>query len=281
MQKERFIVIPNKKELDNYVKNGITSFILPLEDYSIGFDVYFSTNEINELSSKYNVYVMMNKFLHSKINTINEDVFSKLDSNIKVMCEDIGLIEVIDPKRIVLYEHHILSNYQAINYLYKNDVVNVVINNDLTIDEIKEIHSNTLSNLYYFYVAKNNLMYSRRNLVTNFDKNFDIEHEDKTYELSEKVSKNILEVKEESDGSVIKNHKIFCASKYLDEFRDINLIIDFSSINDVSEGIILDNLDNVELYNLIDSDYYFLENDIKYKVGDLKRNMSYYYLLEI
>lgn len=270
MQKERFIVIPNKKELDNYVKNGITSFILPLEDYSIGFDVYFSTNEINELSSKYNVYVMMNKFLHSKINTINEDVFSKLDSNIKVMCEDIGLIEVIDPKRIVLYEHHILSNYQAINYLYKNDVVNVVINNDLTIDEIKEIHSNTLSNLYYFYVAKNNLMYSRRNLVTNFDKNFDIEHEDKTYELSEKVSKNILEVKEESDGSVIKNHKIFCASKYLDEFRDINLIIDFSSINDVSEGIILDNLDNVELYNLIDSDYYFLENDIKYKVGDLK-----------
>jgi hypothetical protein len=34
--------------------------------------------------------------------------------------------------------------------------------------------------------------------------------------------------------------------------------------------MILENLDNPGLCDLIDSDYYFLENDIKYKVGDLE-----------
>ena len=41
-------------------------------------------------------------------------------------------------------------------------------------------------------------------------------------------------------------------------------------INVHDKKIIIDNLSNKDLCELIDSDYYFLENKIAYKVGDLK-----------
>ena len=169
-----------------------------------------------------------------------------------------------------MYENHILSNYKAINFLYDLDIKNVVINNDLTINELEYIQNKCKSNMYYFYIAKNMLMYSRRALVSNFNKNFEINENINNYLLKEKVSKKILEINEEDDGSIVRYNKIFCASKYLSSLNKLNLIIDLSNINDISSKMILENINEENLCNLIDSDYYFLEHDVKYKVGDLK-----------
>ena len=171
---------------------------------------------------------------------------------------------------IIMYVNHIVSNYRSINFLKQIGFDNVVINNDLTITEIEEILSKTDSNLYYFYVAKNMLMYSRRNLVSNFNKHFKLEKDNNKYDLKEKVSKQILEITEEEEGSVVRSHKIFCASKYLDKLSNLNKIIDLTDIDETSEKMILEHINENCLCDLIDSDYYFLENDIKYKVGDLK-----------
>ena len=67
MQKKEYLIIPNKKELDLYTEYGFNTFILPLDGYSIGFNVYYSVEEVNKLSLKYNIYVIMNKFLHKEI----------------------------------------------------------------------------------------------------------------------------------------------------------------------------------------------------------------------
>lgn len=268
MQKKEFIIIPKHKELELYEKYNFNTFILPLKDYSIGFDSYFDIDEINGYSNKYTIYVIMNKFLHNNIYSF-KDIYNKFNKNIKFIVEDIGLTEIIDKERIVLYENHILSNYSAINYLNSIGYNNVVINNDLTINEIKEIINKTKSNIYYFYVAKNHLMYSRRNLVTNYNKNYNLK-ETNSYNLIEEVSRKVLNIYEEKDGSIVTFDKIFCASKYLNEFKNINLIINLSKIDDVNEKMILENYNSESLCNLIDSDYYFLENEIKYKVGDLK-----------
>ena len=47
-----FYVIPNNKDV---VFNNL---ILPLKDYSIGFDVYYTVSEINSLSKKLNISVI-------------------------------------------------------------------------------------------------------------------------------------------------------------------------------------------------------------------------------
>ena len=53
-----FYIIPNSKDI------SLDNLILPLEGYSIGFDVYYSLEEINKLASKYSVSVIINKFMH-------------------------------------------------------------------------------------------------------------------------------------------------------------------------------------------------------------------------
>jgi len=268
MQEKKFIVLPNNKNLELYTKYNFNSFILPLKDYSIGYNVYFEINEINELSKKHEIYIIMNKFLHMNIYEFKK-IYNKFNKNIKFIVEDIGLVNIINKDRLVLYENHILSNYKAINFLNSLDIKNVVINNDLTINELKEISDKTSSNIYYFYTSKNILMYSRRNLVSNFNNYYELEDRDE-YLLEEHISHKELEIKEEKDGSVVRYHKIFCASKYLNEISMFNLIIDLTDINETSSEIILSSINETTLCNLIDSDYYFLEHDIKYKVGDLK-----------
>ena len=266
MQKKEYLIIPNTKELKLF--DNFSTFILPLKDYSIGYNVYFNVDEINNISKTKNVYVIMNKFLHMKIYEFKK-LYKKFNSNIKFIIEDIGLVNIISKDRLVLYENHILSNYKAINYLYDLDIKNIVINNDLTIDELKEIIKETKSNIYYFYTCKNILMYSRRNLVSNYNKHFNL-NDTENYLLSEKVTNKLLEIKEENDGSVVRYHKIFCASKYLNDLDKLNLIVDFTDIDTINTKMILENINESNLCDLIDSDYYFLENNIKYKVGDLK-----------
>lgn len=266
MQKKDFIIVPNSKNLESF--NDFSSFILPLEDYSIGFDVYFDIDEINQLSKTKNIYVILNKFLHMQIYEFKK-IYEKFNNNIKFIVEDIGLLNIIDNNRVILYENHILSNYKAINFLNDLNIKNVGINNDLTISELKDIIKNTKSNLFYLYIAKNMIMYSRRNLVTNYNKHFNIENTSE-YLLSEKVTHKELEIKDEKDGSTVRYHKIFCASKYLNDLQKLNLIVDFTNIDEVNTKMIIENICEENLCNLIDSDYYFLEHDIKYKVGDLK-----------
>ena len=265
MQKKEFIIIPNTKELELF--NDFNAFILPLKNYSIGFNIYFDIDEINSISKNKEVYVIMNKFLHMQIYEFKK-IYNKFNKNIKFIVEDIGLVNIIDKDRLVLYENHILSNYKAVNYLSDLGINNVVINNDLTIQELKEIIKKTKSNIYYFYTSKNMLMYSRRKLVSNYNTYFDLDETD-NYLLSEKVTHKELEINETNDGSVVRYHKIFCASKYLNDLKKLNLIIDFTNIDEVSTKLIIQNCNEENLYNLIDSDYYFLEHEIKYKVGDL------------
>ncbi|NLC48630.1 MAG: hypothetical protein GX758_04655 [Tenericutes bacterium] len=270
MQKEKFIIIPNKKELKLYEKYSFNNFILPLKNYSIGFDVYYSIDEINELSNMHNIYVMINKFLHNDIISFKE-IYTKFNKKIKFIVEDIGLTEIIDKSRIILFENHIISNYKAINYLNKLNYNSVVVNNDLTITELEEILDKTNSNLYYYIITRNNLMYSKRKLVSNFNEYYKINNKKNVYDITETISKEKLIVKEENDSSIVYYSKLFCANKYINKLEKIsNFIINFTSINEVEEQIILDSYDKENLVNLINCDYYFLENDIKYKVGDLK-----------
>ena len=56
MQKEK-IILPNNKDLKIYKKYNINTFLLPLKNYSIGFNVYFNIEEINSLSEKYNIFI--------------------------------------------------------------------------------------------------------------------------------------------------------------------------------------------------------------------------------
>lgn len=260
-----FYVIPNNKDV---VFNNL---ILPLKDYSIGFDVYYTVSEINSLSRKLNISVIINKFLHKEdikniINIINE---LEIDNIKYIFVEDLGLVSLLDNNKVVVSQNHIINNYDSINYFKSLGYSNILVNNDLTINELKEIISKTSSNLFMYFISKNNLMYSKRRLLTAFSnyKNSDIS---KKEVITEKVSNHKLIIKEEKCGTCIFNKRIFAGNKYISELSSVNKIVNLSNMDEFETKIILKYMDKVNLSDYIEIDDYFLDNVIPYKVGDIK-----------
>ncbi len=260
-----FYVIPNNKDV---VFNNL---ILPLKDYSIGFDVYYTVSEINSLSKKLNISVIINKFLHKEdikniINIINE---LEIDNIKYIFVEDLGLVSLLDNNKVVVSQNHIINNYDSINYFKSLGYSNILVNNDLTINELKEIISKTSSNLFMYFISKNNLMYSKRRLLTAFSnyKNSDIS---KKEVITEKVSNHKLIIKEEKCGTCIFNKRIFAGNKYISELSSVNKIVNLSNMDEFETKTILKYMDKVNLSDYIEIDDYFLDNVIPYKVGDIK-----------
>lgn len=260
-----FYVIPNNKDV---VFNNL---ILPLKDYSIGFDVYYTVSEINSLSRKLNISVIINKFLHKEdikniINIINE---LEIDNIKYIFVEDLGLVSLLDNDKVVVSQNHIINNYDSINYFKSLGYSNILVNNDLTINELKEIISKTSSNLFMYFISKNNLMYSKRRLLTAFSnyKNSDIL---KKEVITEKVSNHKLIIKEEKCGTCIFNKRIFAGNKYISELSSVNKIVNLSNMDEFETKTILKYMDKVNLSDYIEIDDYFLDNVIPYKVGDIK-----------
>lgn len=260
-----FYVIPNNKDV---VFNNL---ILPLKDYSIGFDVYYTVSEINCLSKKLNISVIINKFLHKEdikniINIINE---LEIDNIKYIFVEDLGLVSLLDNNKVVVSQNHIINNYDSINYFKSLGYSNILVNNDLTINELEEIISKTSSNLFMYFISKNNLMYSKRRLLTAFSnyKNSDIS---KKEVITEKVSNHKLIIKEEKCGTCIFNKRIFAGNKYMSELSSVNKIVNLSNMDEFETKIILKYMDKVNLSDYIEIDDYFLDNVIPYKVGDIK-----------
>lgn len=265
---EKYIIVPRSKNLEEYT-DKCNSFLLPLEKYSVGYDAKFNIEEINTLSNNYNIYVLINKFLHKNIDEFAK-IYNLFNKNIIFLVEDIGLTEIIDKERLVLYENHIESNFVSINYLNKLGITSIVLNNDLTISEINEIRDKTNSKLYYFLISRNMLLYSRRTLVNNYNKYYNLKDKDK-YVITDKLSNIQLEIKDEEENSTIRTRKLYAANKYIKDLERLDyLIIDTNSMSNLELKVTLEYYNSPELINILDTDYYFLENEIEYKVGDSK-----------
>ena len=258
----KYLLIP-KSNYENYFFDFF-GIILPLKNYSIGFDYYFSVDEINELAKKTNVYVIINKFLHSKEIKEIKKVINQIKNIKAYFIEDMGLTNIISKEQTIIYQNHILNNYESVNYLYTLGFKKCVISNELTLNELKEIKDKTESELYYFLINRNMLLYSKRKLITNYMLNFNIKEETKKLNIKEKVSNHELIIKEENGSSVIFDKKIFSAFSYQKEINYDYFIINVNNMEDEEVKEILKNYKSGNIN--LDTDNYFLLNEIGYKV---------------
>lgn len=266
----RIFIPGNKEQIKTISNNGFNSFILPVENLSIGFSCYFNFEEIEELSKKYDIYLMINRFFH---NDLIEKAIEKLNTiNVKgLIIEDLGLITSLKNKNVILFQNHLNMSYESINMWNSLGINNIVLSNELTIEEIREIKEKTNSCFYYNIIGKPNIMYTRRNLLTNYYKNFNKNSNELNKKINETVSNHELIVKEENYGTAILNSKTFSGYKYYEELSKIAdyLIYNFTELEENEVNTILNNIDNKDLNNLIDVEDYFLNNKIYYKVKDV------------
>ncbi len=207
MKKNKILLLVNNKSILDKIDNKDVTFLFPLKDFSIGFQNYYKIEDIPEGG-----YIFVNKIMDNKNIENFKEVLNNISSKIKgIVFDDIGVLNILNNLNInmkkILFLNHFNCNYESIN-IYLNYVDSVFISPDITFLEVKEILDKALKPLVVYTFGYINIMYSRRNLITNYNKYFKEDAKLHNY-LEEINTKQKFIIKEEKEGTVIYPNKPF------------------------------------------------------------------------
>ncbi len=225
------IIVKPEKDLEEYIKLGIKTFLLPLRDFSVEYSKYYSLAEIKKVREKYpkiELFISINKnIMNEEIDSL-KDILIQLDNlNIKgIFFYDSALIRLMKKLKLnislVWAQTHMVTNYNSCNYYYDNGVEYAMLSKELRLDEVKEIISKARTKSIIELITKPSIAFSKRRLVTNYYTNINEEAKDEVT-INEKISDTDLIVRENSDGSTFIKNSILNGFSILDELMDTNL----------------------------------------------------------
>lgn len=197
----KLLYIVNDKEIiDDLKKVGVKNFLFPLKDFCVGFNNTYDFDEIENES-----FIFINRILDNESLDLLEKKLNDNRDKIKgIVYDDFGVLYLINKLKLnvitINYQNHFGTNYQSINENLKyND--SVVVSTDITKKEIEEILKKVEKEVCIFLFGLIPVMYSRRTLLTNFSKEFNIPTENNV-EIDEKISKNKFIMVENAFGTV-------------------------------------------------------------------------------
>ncbi len=209
------INVDNIEYLDDYRKVGLTTFLFPLEGYSVGYKT-FSIEEINKIDVS-NKYVLLNRVLDYKsIDSFKEDI-DKLKGIKGIIFEDIGIYNILKDKKdieLILFQNHFNCNSISVNF-WLDRVSSVVISNELTLEEIKDIVKSSKAPVVLHLYGYNQVMYSRRKLLTNWSEEFNVPYKNSNV-ITDQATKVKFRALENEYGTVMYSDKIFNGKELLD-----------------------------------------------------------------
>lgn len=252
------VSLNNLNEIDEYKKVGVSTFLLPLKDFCVGYNTYYSIDEINSVFC--DKYILINRVLDNNFLDEFKNICKRIDCK-GFIIEDIGLINVLKDcdKEIILFMNHFNCNYESINTWLKY-VDSVFVSNELTYDEIKEITDKVNKKVVLNVYGHNQVMYSRRYLLKNYYDNYKLEYQNHKV-ITDKMGSVSFIMHEDLYGTVCLSSKIFDGRKLL------NLDAKYYYLN--TSFIDLDTtLKFINNEEIINSDNGFLDKKTIFKLGD-------------
>lgn len=166
------ININELSEMEKYEKIGITNFLFAVPKLSIGY------NEIPLTDIPDNSYILINRVLSSEDVDYLKSIKDILRRFKGVIYEDIAVFNVLSDTSLELiwFQNHFTTNYESINFWLDRGCTSAVISNEITESEIDEIINKANKPLILNVLGKNQIMYSRRTLLTNYNKHAGIEN---------------------------------------------------------------------------------------------------------
>lgn len=254
------IYVDKLEYISDYRKAGVSAFLFGLSNYCVGYNTYTLDDIKNvEVSNK---YLLINRVLDCK--AIDElKVILKDISGIKgIVFEDIGLVNVLndfDGEKI-LFQNHFGTNKDSINF-WLDRVDSVFVSNEITYDEIDYICKNVKKDVVLHLYGYNQVMYSRRLLLSNWSERFNIEK--KSTNVISDISSGIkFRAMENEYGTVMYSQNVFNGSRLLG--LD-NVKYYYVNTTMVDHNVIMDFLTNKE-HSSEDEDNGFLDRETIYKL---------------
>ena len=183
------------------------TFLFPVENFCVGLPNCFKIMEIKE-----EVFIFINRILDKEGIKEFKKLLNNLPNNIiGIVFDDIGILNILTETKSkltkILFLNHLNCNYESIN-AYLEYVDSVVISTDITKEETQEILKKTLKPLVLYAFGHVNIMYSRRTLLTNYNKHFKTNIA-KEINLTENMSKKSIKALENIYGTVIYTKEPF------------------------------------------------------------------------
>lgn len=226
--------INNDEEL-TYPASG---YVLGIDEFSYLFGKTYGIHEIKKIKEQTDkeIYVSFNRIIFN-----NElEKYKKLLLEIDkiglngIIVGDIAALTYNLTTNIILDQMHLNNSYYTLNHYYNNGVYGIMLTNDITKDEINEIHNNTKIKLYKQVFGYPHLSTSKRRLVSNYLEHFNIAKKSSNYEIKEENSNNYYKVIEDEFGCHILGDKPLNLLGY-------NIDVDYKII----DGLLLDDIKEV------------------------------------
>ena len=214
MNKSKLLININKlEEIAEYKKIGITNFLFAVKGFSIGYNT-FELKEIPEDS-----YLLINRVMDTKSIEelrLRKDELAKFKG---IIFEDLGVYNILRDLEIELiwFQNHFTINNESMRF-WLSRVDSAVIGNEITSTEIESIIENASKPLVLNVLGKNQIMYSRRTLLSNFNKYNNLDnYNDMTLDVH--GTKDEFFARENELGTVIYNNEYF---NYLEFAESLN-----------------------------------------------------------
>lgn len=218
MKKQKVLInINNLDEINEYKKIGINNFLFALEGFSIGYNSF----ELKDIPKE--SFILINRVLDSKdidnLKLIKDDLVKYKG----IIFEDLGVYQIFKDSDIDLIwnQAHFGTNLSSIN-IWLDKVSSAVISNEITKEEITDIVSGVKKPVVFNVFGKNMIMYSRRTLLSNFNKYNELEKYNDMV-LGENHTNNNFLVKESSFGSAFFNNEYFNYIEFSNTLNDDNI----------------------------------------------------------
>lgn len=232
------------EEIEYYEKIGITNFLFAIEEFSIGYNT-FKLNEIKD-----NSYILINRVM----DTETVDRLKNIKNDFKrfkgILYEDIAVFNIFKDTdlELIWFQNHFATNYESINFWLEQGCTSAVISNEITKEEILDILTQASKPLVLNVLGKNQIMYSRRTLLTNFNRYNNLpEYNDMN--LKEKVTNNDFLARENTYGTTIFNNEYFNYLPLTKEIKEENIKFYLVLNLDLSKEEISDILNGKEFGN--------------------------------
>lgn len=166
MLNKLLVRINNINELSYLKEKGINNFLFPLDGFSIGYNT-FKIEQIKDLDV--NIYLLVNRvFDNDTLNNWN-NIKEKLTFAKGIFFEDIAVYMTTKNIPLIWNTSHAVISTNSINY-WLSLVDSACLSNELTKEEIINIINNVNKEIVLPIYGKNMAMYSRRNLISNYEK---------------------------------------------------------------------------------------------------------------
>ena len=202
----KLIIEPSSKE--NLYLDKVDGIILPLADFSVESNVYFTLDEIKEIVSlgNHSIFIKMNKNMFNHDIDKLKDILIEIDKlNIKgVLFYDLAILELKKELNLsvdlVWNQTFMVNNYKTCNYYYSKGVKYALLGKEITLDEIIEIINKSDINSMVEVVSKPCVGFSYRKLVSNYYSDLGLSRDTKL-NILEKVTNTNYILNENNDGT--------------------------------------------------------------------------------